>query len=438
MNPREKRMVTILGGIMVLLAAWTVKNQYLGKIKSLDVQIANLQKEQIRIAVENSDLRRGKEDWAATGRQTLGIDESRAKTEFRPDIDALVQRVGLSNTGVVLKSTPRWGRNGLRSLDCTVTAEGKLDNVLKFLYEVHQRPYLVRCRSINLSQVTGKNVPANTLRMMVNLDTLLMPEARADGLPRVQPVDLASPPAEVPVRTKLAHFEDYDDIVKRKIFEPWTPPIPPPGKVVGHFPPPGGQLPVTNQQLRWGAAAHAKTYEVYVGEESPPPSVSEGVTAAAFQSPTPLALGKTYYWRVDSINSEGVRTEGDVLQFTVFQPTTPTPPPPPVVQKRPEDENLILARIISSPRGQQAVLEDPLNKAIEDKRVEVGERLHGGILVFVHPKGAVSLKDDQLWYHPQNKPLRESVILTEDSQPELLYEVMKLEQQAVGISQRPG
>jgi hypothetical protein len=84
------------------------------------------------------------------------------------------------------------------------------------------------------------------------------------------------------------------------------------------------------------------------------------------------------------------------------------------------------------------VLENPANKAEEDKRVEIGDTLHGGTLIFVHPKGAVSTKEEKLYYHPLTKALRECVPLTEDSQPELLYEYMKLEQHAAGISERPG
>lgn len=438
MNPREKRMVLVLGALLALLVAWTVQNQYRKKIAALDAELARLENDRNRIELDQNRLRHGMEAWSQAGQQTLAEDDGKAQTLFRPDIDALVQEVGLKNGSVALKGVAKSGKNGLRNLNCTVIAEGNLESILQFLFKVRQRLYAVRCREITIDQLTGKNVAKNTLRMTVDLDTLLMPDARAEGLPRVMPVNLASQPAEPPIRTRLAQFEDYQDIIKRKVFEPWTPPIPKPGKVVGHVPSPGGQLAVNAQQLRWNAAPHAKTYEVYLGEENPPPSVGQGLSAPTYQPLVPLVLGKTYYWRVDSINEEGVRTDGDVLQFTVFQPTTPTPPPTPVVVQPPEDANLVLARIVSWDGSQQVVLENPSNKAADDKRVEIGETLHGGTLVFVHPKGAVSQKDDKLWYHPVTKALRECVPLTEEAQPELHYEVMKLEQRAAGISQRPG
>lgn len=440
MNPREKRMVMGLGGLLALLAIYTVQSQYRAKLETLDGQIKTLQQTEDKIVFDQKRVKLGMQEWARAGHETLSLDENKARNDFRPDIDALVQEAGLSNSSVTLKSVEKKGKNGLRSLNCSVSAEGRLESVLQFLFKIHQRPYVVRLRDVMIDRLPAKKgVKQEMLRITAGLDTLLLPEARADGLPKVPSVDLTSRPANPPVRTKFAKFDDYKDIVKRKVFEPFIL-IPTAGKVAGHFPTPGGQLPVTAQQLRWAQPAHAKTYELFLGEENPPPSLSVGLPTVNFQPPAPLTLGKTYYWKVDSFNEEGVRTEGDILQFTVFQPTTPTVDenrPPPVVQ-RPEDENLVLARIVSSDRGQQVVLENPSNKQAEDKRVEVGESLHGGTLIFVHPKGAVSHKENQLWYHPITKALKECVILSDQTQPELLYEVMKLEQRAAGISQGPG
>lgn len=443
MNPREKRMVFVLGGMLALLAVYTVQKQYRGKLGELDGQIKKLQQTKQEIEFDQRRLKLGKEQWADAGGESLGLDEGKAKNDFRPDIDALVAEVGLTEATVTLKNVEKKGKNGLRSLNCSVGAEGNLESILKFLFRVHQRPYVVRLRDVAIDRLPPKKGQKPTealLRLTAGLDTLLLPDAHADGLPKVTPVDITSRPAEPPSRTKFAKFDDYQDIIKRKIFEPWTPPIPPPGKVAGHVPGPSQQLAVNAQQLRWNAAPYAKTYEVFLGEENPPPSVRSGHPVTNFQPAPPLVLGKTYYWKIDSINEEGVRTEGDVIQFTVYQPTTPQGPV--VEEKKPEpppaDQNLILARIVSSDRGQQVVLEDPVNKQAEDKRIEVGEDLYGGTLVFVHPKGAVSLKGEELRYHPITKALRECVPLSDETQPELNYEVMKLEQRAAGISQRPG
>ena len=84
------------------------------------------------------------------------------------------------------------------------------------------------------------------------------------------------------------------------------------------------------------------------------------------------------------------------------------------------------------------VLEDPRNKMLPDTRVQVGEALYGGKLVYVHPDGAVSEKDEELRFHPIAAQLKMAQPLNETLQPEVYYEVMKLAEQARGISQAGG
>lgn len=435
MNPREKKLVFVVGALLFMFAARAVWNGYSSALNELDDDIEDKQDEIAEIQLDQKRLKRGKVAWSEAGRQTLGTDESEALTLFRPDLDALVQEVGLTNSIVQLKGSNKHGKNDLRAIKCTVTADGSLDQILRFLFKLHQRPYTVRCEDLEIREHTGKDIPPNTLRMIADLDSLLLPNAKEYSLPRAQPVDLSSQPAETIVRSKYDDFDEYREIVKRKIFEAWTPPIPPPGKVVGHNPPNNGRLAINAPaQLRWAPAAHAKSYVVYFGEQSVPPEVAT-INQPNFAAPGKLAEGKEYFWRVDSVNSEG-RTEGDVVKFTAFKPTTPEPPvrPPPP----PADANLTLARVVSSPLTQQAVLKDATG--VNETRVEVGSPFFGGTLVFIHQKGAVSRKDDQLRFHAFDKKLSECVPLTEETQPEVLYELMKLQQRAEagGISQRPG
>ncbi len=433
MNRREKTLIGAMGAILVLFAARTVKNQYVAKLDSLDAEIQQKQQDQQKIEADLRRLKLGKQTWAELGRQTLATDENEGATLFRPDIDALAQSAGLKKSSVQIRGTNKIGKNGFRALSCTATAEGQLSNILTFLFKLHQKPYLIRCETVKVDRKTDKNTPPNTLKLTADLTTLLMPDSKDCGLPRVVPVDLTSQPAAVITRSKFAHVDDYLEIVKRKVFETWTPPVPPPGKVAGLVPTPNGQLDIRDPQMRWSQAAYAKSYVVYFGDTNPPPEMTRLENSTSYRSPRPLEEGKKYYWRVDSINSENVRTQGDVVSFTGYKPVTPPPPPP--AKQPPPDANLVLARIVSSPRGQEVVLEDPRNKNAEDKRVEVGDTLYGGTLVLVSTKGAVSEKEGTLYFHELTKTLRECVPLTEETQPALLEEVMKLEHRAAGISQ---
>ncbi len=95
----------------------------------------------------------------------------------------------------------------------------------------------------------------------------------------------------------------------------------------------------------------------------------------------------------------------------------------------------MLGRVLSSPRGQLAVLEDRARRG-EDEYKEVGEEMYGGTLIFVHPTGAVTEKDGQMRFHAIDEALRNCKPLTENEQPELYEELMKLEKRATGISAR--
>jgi hypothetical protein len=437
MNPREKKLVAIVGVLLALMLSWTVKSWYVGKLASLQTGYDNAVRDREKAHFEQRRLKQGKEAWAEAGRQTIADTDNEAQTLFRPDVDQLVQEVGLTNSKVELKGMSKIGANGLRYLNCNLIADGSLDKILKLLFKLRQRPYVVRFQMVRLSRPNDSKLPKEILRLTADIDTLLLPDAKSCDLPKVASVNLASQPARTVVRQKYPKLEDYGDIVTKKIFERWEPPIPPPDKVAGHNPGRDGRH-VFNKELTWASATRAQSYEVYFGESKPPLKVNSG-PATSYRPPQPLTVGKTYYWKVNSVSPQGT-TEGEVLSFTAVEAPKevivegPPPEPPPLY------ENLLLTRIVSSPRGQQAVLEDPANKTAEDKRIEVGEPFYKGTLVLIHPKGAVSedKKDGQLRFHPLTKALRESVPLTEQTQPLVWDAALKLEKRSTGISQRPG
>jgi len=105
---------------------------------------------------------------------------------------------------------------------------------------------------------------------------------------------------------------------------------------------------------------------------------------------------------------------------------------------------MVLVRVISSARCQQAVLmsqaQDPAPPAppLPDTRIEVGDKMFGGTLVLVHPKGAVTELNGALRFHHIGAQLQQFQPLTEQEQPEVYHEFKKLEARSAGISAGPG
>jgi hypothetical protein len=77
---------------------------------------------------------------------------------------------------------------------------------------------------------------------------------------------------------------------------------------------------------------------------------------------------------------------------------------------------------------------DPKKKT-DDVRVEVGERLNLGTLVYVHPSGAVTEEPDgKRRFHPIGSVVKAGTVISEESNPLMYHELAKLEHRHQGIS----
>jgi len=89
-----------------------------------------------------------------------------------------------------------------------------------------------------------------------------------------------------------------------------------------------------NTILTWGATANTDSYDVYLGESSNPPLVTN-VTGSSFSCSslvTSLIAGRTYYWKIVAKKNCGTSTSGPVWSFTTAAscptPGTPSNPNP--------------------------------------------------------------------------------------------------------------
>jgi Tfp pilus assembly protein PilO len=97
--------------------------------------------------------------WDAAVQSTLGTDKESgalAQHAFRDDLAALLQQHGLTDGLSTTPGTPRVDRNrkgfrqGFVELPVKVSVKGSLDNLVAFLKDLYQRPYLARVSNLSL------------------------------------------------------------------------------------------------------------------------------------------------------------------------------------------------------------------------------------------------------------------------------------------------
>ena len=83
-----------------------------------------------------------------------------------------------------------------------------------------------------------------------------------------------------------------------------------------------------NKKFEWAGGdpneGDVVTYDVYFGDEIPPPLVAEDLSEEAYD-PGTLELLKTYYWQIVSEDSQGLTTDGQIWSFTTEE--KPNEPP---------------------------------------------------------------------------------------------------------------
>ena len=89
-----------------------------------------------------------------------------------------------------------------------------------------------------------------------------------------------------------------------------------PGKATSPSPANGASGVSTSPTLSWSSGTDTDSFDVYFGTDSTPDAGElQGNQAGTTFNPGTLANSTTYYWRIDSVNTEGTTT-GDVWSFT--------------------------------------------------------------------------------------------------------------------------
>lgn len=403
-------------------------NGYTAKIAALKKDLKTIKEEQ-KLAVENSTRWR-----VDIGPSTLSMDPNEAMTRLREELYEQTQQAKLRDVQISLNQVKTYQKNGIRRLPATVTGTGKLTEVVAFLFNLYRQPYQVRCTGLTLVQsirVTGKDdkrkeeAAQGLLKMTAQLETLILPPCQL--APSIEKAVLDKGKRKEVERTKLAKLDDYKPLLAKKMFQPYRPEL--------------VTISVSAQPPNGGAVTLVPAMPKYTQGSSVKVNVT---TNPGF---------KFERWEGDltgSLASAELKADANKTIKAIFSgsppgPPDPNPPPPPkpTVVEAPKDAQMVLGRVLSSPRGQLVVLENPraqpnAPKVGEDQYKEVGEEVYGGTLVYVHPKGAVTENSQgQRRFHEIGKALKDCQDLTEDTQPLIYHEVMKLAEQASGIKPSP-
>ncbi|MBP7934780.1 MAG: hypothetical protein KA354_09055 [Phycisphaerae bacterium] len=432
MNSRERLMIGLLLAAMAVFLGRTgvvlYRNSLRGydaKIKSLKKDLATIKSEQVRAVVNTDRWRR------EIGPSTLSMDPNEAMTRLREELYEQTQQARLQDVQISLHQVRSYQKNGIRRLPATVTATAKLNEVVAFLFNLYRQPYQVRCTGLTLGQairLTGKEdkrkeeAAQGLLKMTAQLETLILPPSQL--APAVEKAGLDEGKRQEVGRTKLAKLDDYKPLLAKKMFQPYRP-----------------------EQFAISVSAQPPNAGV-VGLVPPMPRYPEGSSVSVNVTPHPGF--KFERWEGDLIGSMlpgQLKVDANKTIRAIFSGSPATQPvvvqQPPVPTAPPKDAQMVLGRVLSSPRGQLVVLENPrpqpnAPKVGEDQYKEVGEEVYGGTLVYVHPKGAVTESaDGRRHFHELGKALKDCQDLTEDTQPLIYHEVMKLAEQASGIKPSP-
>ena len=153
MKTRERTLLIVLGAAAGLLVVWTMVGRYTGVLGGYDTQIAGLHKDLDKSQQEKAKAQDGRTQWLEIGSQTLSMDGNEATTRLREEMTKLTEKSGLREVEVSLESMQTWMKNRVRVLSFSVAGQGKLDDVVAFLFELHSQPYAVRVKGLTLDLV---------------------------------------------------------------------------------------------------------------------------------------------------------------------------------------------------------------------------------------------------------------------------------------------
>jgi len=226
MSKRERILALVVGAIAVAMIGWKLVDKFvIEPAERLDTRNRVAERKLENLNQVLTQKVRYVSQWQDLALRTLAVSDATVLTRLDSEIKALLKAHKLQRASVKPQGAGPLGRTKLRQVRFSVTAQGKLEDVVGLLYGFYRLPYLVRIRDLTLNPV-GKS-KGEQLKFMARIETLVLPSTKIVPDLHVTPADASE--GDGPGRLmRGATLASFAGIARRNPFAPWEPPPPPP------------------------------------------------------------------------------------------------------------------------------------------------------------------------------------------------------------------
>jgi hypothetical protein len=226
MNPRERILASIIGGALgIVLVYHLISYGLVEPLRQMDKQIASLTDEEAELdeLIGMSELLTGQ--WLDFTSRTFSFEPTKASDSFGLQLKELAKRHGFQDAVFSAGSWTKIGaKTGISTVAQRIGVDGRYDNVIRFLRDIYQAPYLCQITKVSLTPLEAKGRGRDLVKLDITVETPVLPE-----LDKKKFRELANAhtlPAEPlpPFRKGLRGDEAYQALAERNIFRPYQPP----------------------------------------------------------------------------------------------------------------------------------------------------------------------------------------------------------------------
>lgn len=386
--------------IVYALFSSVVYPQWLEPMLKIHDDIARRQEEFDRLDELELRVERASAEYRGMVARIGSFDPANVETEIRAHINELIEKHELQDVNVAPSRPSEDRKTGLTRMQITVTAMGKLEQVIGFLKDSAEMSQLVHVGNAAVYPAGGgrKGQSRNRVNLRLPLEIMILPQNKIVG--RIEESELVRP-VELPPR----HLgRDYSSIWSRK---PFREPIPLNANAGRDVKKRQGQTVRLTGTATGGEPPYTCAWSPSDGLTDPAKCKTEVDTLAAFD--------RTYTLTVKDDEDKTITdTIKIVIEETRVARRRPPPPPPPLVKRdRPwkDARNMQLIMTLLRKLGDEQISELMVHnkKARKTQYYAVGDGFNGGELVFVHPRGGVARRNNEYLLFPVGAWLSDEV-----------------------------